>query len=116
MFVINKVGNGVVKVEVKSTVLKSWIVGQQAEKVENHIVWVFAHLPTPENVFSSAQVAEIGKGSPRYYVLTSQEVHQIYSQKKEKKGDKRGPITFGLSDIQFNRNDWHKVQDAMRNT
>lgn len=111
VFVLSRDCSKAVKVEVKTTVVSTgWIVGKQALSPAKHIVWVFAHLPdTPDKVFSPAQVAEIGTSAPRYYVMTSSEVAELYNAKDDKKGN---PIKFTIGDVQKFHNAWLKVAQA----
>lgn len=115
VFVISSNGAKAAKVEVKSSVIKEWIVGAQAENPLPHVVWVFVHMPEPSDTTSRAQVAEMGKSSPSYHVMTSQEVHNLHSEKKAAKTN-TGPIVFGFSDVQFYQNQWHKVASALAAT
>ncbi|WP_423680061.1 hypothetical protein [Undibacterium sp. WLHG33] len=64
---------------------------------------------------SRAQIAEIGASTPSYHVLTSKEVRDIYTKKKEEKFKKgtKGPISFGFADVQFEQNKWIKVKNAL---
>lgn len=112
VFVISRRGARAAKVEVKSSVIKQWIVGIQAANPLPHVVWVFVHMPEPSDTISRAQVAEMGKSSPSYHVMTSQEVHKLYSEKNAAKTN-TGPIVFSFSDVQFYQNHWDKVESAL---
>lgn len=111
VFVLSPDCSRAVKVEVKSTIVSTgWIVGKQALYPRQHIVWVFVYLPTtPDTVFSSAQVAEIGKSAPRHYIMTSAEVADLYKTKDDNKGN---PIKFTIGDLQTFQNSWFKVAQA----
>ncbi|WP_423678861.1 hypothetical protein [Undibacterium sp. WLHG33] len=49
VFVIDgKLGRSI-KVEVKTSVLKGWVVDARALNVERHIIWVFVYMPKPND-------------------------------------------------------------------
>lgn len=91
------------------------MVGNQAKNPKSHIVWVFVHMPEPIDTESRAQIAEIGKSTPSYHVLTSNEVLVMYEKKEKEKND-NGPIVFQFYDIQFNKDQWFKVRNALSST
>lgn len=110
VFVIAKNGSHASRIEVKSTVGKSWIVDDRALSAKKHVVWIFVHFPKPSETFSAAQIAEAGTASPRYHVLTSDEVKEMYEEKKKGGGF---PITFHHSDLQHYLNQWIKVSQTL---
>jgi hypothetical protein len=46
--------------------------------------------------------------APRYYILTSDEVHNLYQPKLANVG----PIKFSIGEVQNGFNAWHKVRQA----
>ena len=63
--VLSKSRRNAMVIEVKTTSQTSWVVGGTLPKKDNDELWVFVHLPTLEN------------SPPRYFVLTSMELHSI---------------------------------------
>ena len=110
VFVIASDGDRAAKIEVKSSVQKSWIVDDRALETKDHVVWVFVYLPVPTDAFSPAQVSEIGKAASRYHVLTSAEVRDIYVPKKAEGGT---PIKFSIGEVENHLNQWSKVSYAL---
>jgi hypothetical protein len=122
VFVISESGARAAKIEVKTSVLKKWIVGLQAKNPLPHVVWVFVHMPKAKDTVSRAEVAEMGASSPSYHVLTSAEVKKLYQEKVAETLQKAGatvkahPIVFTFADLQFYQNQWHKVLAALQAT
>ncbi|WP_065944433.1 hypothetical protein [Pseudomonas sp. 25 R 14] len=79
--VFSPTGNRAARVEVKSASIQTWIVGKQALQAASHIVWVFVYLPEPADTISPAQAAENAAAAPRYYILSSNQVKDIYEKK-----------------------------------
>ncbi|WP_426134652.1 hypothetical protein [Pseudomonas sp. PWP3-1b2] len=87
--VFSEAGSRAARVEVKSASIRSWIVGKQALLAAPHIVWVFVFMPSPADTLSPAQVAENGLASPRYFILDSLGVKQLYERKLEEAKKKK---------------------------
>lgn len=131
IFAMNEKMDRFIRIEVKATDKKQWPVGHRIlrkEAVSENIFWVFAKFPEPfdrADMKTAPSDRKRGVGAVRFYVLSSQEVHKIASEKtgeytqryliKHKKPfpEGRGVPNVREKDIACYEAAWHKVRDRL---
>ncbi|MHB1219901.1 MAG: helix-turn-helix domain-containing protein [Alphaproteobacteria bacterium] len=131
IFAMNEKMDRFIRIEVKATDKKQWPVGHRIlhkEAVSENIFWVFAKFPEPfdhADMKTAPSDSKRGFCAVRFYVLSSQEVHKIASEKtgeytqrylaKHKKPfpEGKGVPNVREKDIVRYEAAWHKVRDRL---
>jgi hypothetical protein len=85
VFAVSKDARRILRIEVKTTDKKKWPLGQKVttEAQPPDMFWVLVQLPPPLNE-PGRDDAERGAHSPRYFVLSAQELHNVWREGVEK--------------------------------
>jgi hypothetical protein len=85
VFALSRDFDKVIRIEVKSTDKKKWVIGKHAIKPagdRSGVIWVLVQFPSPH---SGAPRNEVDRGmhAPRFFILTARELYEAWRQESE---------------------------------
>jgi hypothetical protein len=127
VFAMNPDMTKVVRIEVKTTDKRQWPIGQRATQVtglSSQVFWVLVHLPSPLEA-TAPDDAERGKHAPRYFVLSAQEVYDLwrkaadifekaYFDRHGRKFEGLGVPNITVTDARPFEGKWEKITSRLR--
>jgi hypothetical protein len=129
VIVVDKDVKKVVRVEVKTTNKKKWPLGPKVTdptKMKTNSFWVLVQFPDPLNGTPKNEDKKQSAHSPRFFVLTGQEIHGVwkkeadvykagYLKRHNKEPEGIGVPNVSLIGVSEFEDEWEKIADYFRN-